>query len=300
MKKSEFLNSPCVDMCDLGDHSVRVYGERPGEVVLSALYPDGVVETVETGDLYEVSGKCRALKVVGPKAAGCWLDERRAEIEAERASAAEAAKGEPCSDEDMNSLLLPWAQVKGNVVTRDMVKLMADAYKGKNGMAYKIACDALEGSDAKWFLMGHAKGDWGEPESLLPLSSVSDAKSSGVREYRIPVMPEHYRNKGLSRVVGHKFTYEELYAEWKFMLNTIFSSREKPTLKYPFLLTTDVYYGDELVGKIPVADFGEYVKAVERSGGGEVTFDVVWNDPWNETSEPSGFGFSVTEKKIIT
>lgn len=299
MDKAEFLNSPCVDNGDLGDHAVRVYGVKPGEVYLSALYPDGIVVSVECGMLSEVSGKCHALKVVGPKAAGYWLDERRKEIEAERTEKAERAEDEPCRNEELNSLMLPWAQLKGNVVTRAMVKLMADSYKDKKGGAYKVIRKALDGSDAKWFLMKHAEGDWGKPETLWPITSVFVAKSNGIRDYKLPVMPKHYRNKGLSRIVGHKFTYEEFYREWTSLLRTIISSRDEATLKYPFLLTVQVYYGDIPAGEVRVTDFSELVKAVERSDGNEVTFDVMWNDPWSETSEPSGFGFRVTETEIV-
>lgn len=299
MDKAEFLNSPCVDNGDLGDYAVRVYGERPGEVYLSALYPDGIVMSVECGMLSEVSGKCHALKVVGPKAAGYWLDERRKEIEAERAANAEAYEDEPCRSEELNALMLPWAQLKGNVVTRAMVKLMADAYKGKKGGAYKVVQKALEDRHAKWFLMKHAEGDWGKPESLWPITSVFVAKSNGIRDYKIPVMPKHYRNKGLSRVVGHKFSYEEFYQEWTSLLRTIISSRDEATLEYPFLLTAQVYYGEILSGEVRVTDFAEFVKAVERSDGNEVTFDVMWNDPWNNISGQSCFGFRVTETEIV-
>ena len=299
MDKAEFLNSPCVDNCDLGDHAVRVSGVKPGEVYLSALYPDGIAMSVECGVLSEVSGKCHALKVVGPKAAGYWLDERRKEIEAERDERSKAYEDEPCRSEELNALMLPWAQLKGNVVTRAMVKQMADAYKWKKGGAYKVARKALEGSDAKWFLMEHAEGDWSKPETLWPITSAFVAKSNGIRDYKIPVMPKHYRNKCLSRVAGHEFTYEEFYQEWTGLLRKIISSRTEDTLKYPYLLTAQIYYGDIPSDEVSVTDFAGFVKAVERADGNEVTFDVMWNDPWGNTSEPSGFGFRVTETEIV-
>ncbi len=294
MTKEEFLASPCVDNADLGNHAVSVFGDKPGEVRLSALYPDGIVLCLMTDVLTEVYGKCNALRAVGPKAAGYWLDERRNEVEAENKARSEAEKADCCRDEELNSLLLPLAQLKGDVVTRDMVLLMAEKYK--KGPAAKV-CEKALSDGAKWFKVEY-DAEWGKPKSLWPITSVFVAKSCGIRPFKIPVMPKHYRNKGLSRVVGHKFTYETLYRAWKRMLEKIISRRDKETLKLPFYLTVTVYDGDTENDNLDsVTDFAGLVKAVERSTG-NVTVDVMWNDPWGEMSEPTFDGLSITADRI--
>lgn len=135
---------------------------------------------------------------------------------------------------ELDTLLVPNGLFGGSVVTEAILR--SDMEDGgdfaRSRKVLAMAKKALE-SGATWF---RVRENADKVLSIDPIMSVSDARSMGYKEYKIPGFPAKYAKKRKS-VVGHQqFTYEELYGKWKEAMESVLAEKTNENLDYPYLL----------------------------------------------------------------
>jgi len=143
--------------------------------------------------------------------------------------------------DELDNLMVPHGMFNGNVLTDRILKdLLEENPNGK--IPENVINDALA-SGAFWF---RARTDkHGDVTALDPVKTMADAKSMGFKPYRIPAFPKKYASKRKSLVGNQNFTYEELYAAWKELMERIINRRKNDDLMYPYLLDLRAFPDDD-------------------------------------------------------
>lgn len=278
-----------------------------GDFKLTCIYPDGSEKQVYRGNLFSVVGKYDAVIKVGDGAAIYWLDQFKdgspvVDVPTPKEEAWERDIP-PCDDEELNSLLIPWATLKDGIgpfkkcpMTRAMLKNIIDSCSNKEGWedAVEVCKKELSESDAKWFLVEMQKGT---DMPYFVESSIRNAKQArqlGFRTLKMPVFP--YDMSRYNKKVGRqKFTYGQLYMAWYKATKEMLADRSDEARKYPFfceLRSGDVIERPLYDIKGIMRDFAELTETLDNR-----VFDIVWNDPWANQADTTGHGFFLVNGK---
>lgn len=185
--------------------------------------------------------------------------------------------------------LRPLALTTGKVVNRNIVKIIREWAVRKDMPGTLKLADRALATDATWFLKESSKQNPLGVKSLIPVTSIDQARELGLAPYEVPGFPEGYDPE--ARVGHQRFTYGELYAAWRGAFEDMIKATNDA---YPFYV--DFHgYPDYSVDEGPECDADDIVEVFRSIA--EMTqeidgmcVDFYFNDPWNEQADTDKWG----------